>query len=670
MILLRIGQVNGDFRNNYDNIRAYQVGNLWRTQNNYSNAQFINGDSNWSGFNFCELNNVAGQGVCWEVKGNNGQVNQLVFNDINGISNDSGAGSNDVFLKITNGSRITMPSGGNAEQFATTTQIVSGNGIYLTYTKYVTQTNGATGKAFLDTSSTAYNVNVQCKEVELSAATIIWRDANTLAGQSNRLSGINGGNCVLTDNGGSALYATSTRSSIEGIYNNIDGSTGLANFKMWGDRLIMNFSGTINSYISYIGGAMRIVLGGTERFTFTDAGNLGLGSSTPSSTLTIVGSMFLSGIMRDSTGSAGSAGECLTSTGTAIDWASCGGGGGLSGGSTGLLALWNSASSLTTGLFADNGVVTGIGATSSSQRFMIASTTGNMMWAFGTNGVMTFASTTATSSNNMDIGDNGKIGIFNRQIAGQSILTTKIASSSEYGLQTALWGKRVVVWDSAGVAAGQQLGAVFTASSTGAVVTPTYQNNFQSETRNRWSTVVTTLNQQVGIRSAVLWHRTSTTTIGGFFGVIDVGFQTWTANNVFFAGFSPCVSGNCIAATTTIANMVNAVGFAVESGTTQLVFLTNDGSGVVSTSSISGMPTLASGQGYKMYIYSRGGDNVIYWAIYNQNTKQFLAEGNVTTNLPAVNTRMSVQTMCGNRTNTAANSCQMDTSRIYVESEQ
>lgn len=296
----------GDFRNNYENIRAYQVGNLWRSQNNYSNAQFINGDSNWYGFNFCEINNssTTASGVCWELKGNNGQVNQVIFGDINGISNDSGAGSNDVFLKLTNATRISMPSGGNAEQFATTTQVVSGNGIFLAFTKYVTQTTGATGKAFLSTGSAAYNVNVQCKEVELSAATIVWSDKNTLAGQSNRLSGINGGNCIMTDNGGSVVWATSTRSSIEGIYNNIDGSTSLAAWKVLGDKIVSNFSGSMNNFLSDIGSALRIFRGGVERFTFTDSGSLGIGSSTPNYKLSVVGTVGINGLTTSTAGNA------------------------------------------------------------------------------------------------------------------------------------------------------------------------------------------------------------------------------------------------------------------------------------------------------------------------------------------------------------------------------
>lgn len=296
----------GDFRNNYENIRAYQVGNLWRSQNNYSNAQFINGDSNWYGFNFCEINNssTTASGVCWELKGNNGQVNQVIFGDINGISNDSGASSNDVFLKLTNATRISMPSGGNAEQFATTTQVVSGNGIFLAFTKYVTQTTSATGKAFLDTSSTAYNVNVQCKEVELSAATIVWSDKNTLAGQSNRLSGINGGNCIMTDNGGSVVWATSTRSSIEGIYNNIDGSTSLAAWKVLGDKIVSNFSGSMNNFLSDVGSALRIFRGGVEKFTFTDSGSLGVGSSTPNYKLSVVGTVGINGLTTSTAGNA------------------------------------------------------------------------------------------------------------------------------------------------------------------------------------------------------------------------------------------------------------------------------------------------------------------------------------------------------------------------------
>lgn len=657
----------GDFRNNYENIRAYQVGNLWRSQNNYSNAQFINGDSNWYGFNFCEINNssTTASGVCWELKGNNGQVNQVIFGDINGISNDSGASSNDVFLKLTNATRISMPSGGNAEQFATTTQVVSGNGIFLAFTKYVTQTTSATGKAFLDTSSTAYNVNVQCKEVELSAATIVWSDKNTLAGQSNRLSGINGGNCIMTDNGGSVVWATSTRSSIEGIYNNIDGSTSLAAWKVLGDKIVMNFSATMNSYLSYMGGAMRWIMLGTERMTLTDAGNLGLGSTTPVRTLSVVGSQSLSGAFYDSLNSAGGAGECLTSTGSATDWASCGGGGGLSGGSTGLLALWSSATTLAQSLFMDNGTVTGIGATSTSARFNIASTTGNMMWAFGTDGQLSIATTTATTS--IETGILGQIKLSALTYSGRDVLATKIASSSSSGIQAALWDKTISRW-APGATNGVMMGSSLTALTTGTALAPTAVNKYTTFRRSRWASVVTTPNQQVGLRTDAQFFRSATSTNSGWFYKATFGIDNYTANDRFFVGLSSCTTA-CLTGTTTLTNLANTIGFGVEGATSQFVFLTNDGSGAISTTTISGLPTLATNNGYHVYMYNPPTSSIVYWRIDNVNTGAMVAEGNVTTNLPANNTFMTAQVACSNALNAAANACQIGLANLYIEQE-
>lgn len=386
------------------------------------------------------------------------------------------------------------------------------------------------------------------------------------------------------------------------------------------------------------------------------------------STLKTDGTFHLVGGFRDGSNATGTSGQCLTSTGIATAWASCGGGGGgVSGGSAGVLALWQTGTSLTTSKFIDNGIVTGIGATSSTQYFNIASTTGSTMFSVGINGQLNLATSTATTT--PEFGVNNLLKIFAKTFANKDVLLTKSASSSANPVQSALWSNRVIRWDSSGIAAGQQLGAVFNASSTGVVVTPTFTTVLSSTPRNRWSTVVTTLNQQVGLRSNVQFTTTATSGVQGYYGVFEFGFGTWTAGNALFVGFSPCVSGNCYGTTAGYNAQVNIFGIGIERNTTQMVVVTNDASGTISTSTISGLPTLATGNGYRVILNRRSGETVGHYQIWNTNTKQLVGEGSVNTNLPANNTLLSAQAICGNGANTAANACQLDLSRIYIETE-
>lgn len=278
-----------DFRNTFRNIRGDQMGNCWRSTNNYSNSGFINGDDTFEGFNFCEINN-GGVGVAWQVNGVNGNVNQIMFNNINGISNDSGSGSDDIFLKITNGSRVRA-TGLNVEQFATTTQVISGNGIYVESSKYITATNAVTKKAIFEASATAYNTAFACKEVEVSAATTIFYDKNTQAGQPNSLQGIDGANCVITDNGGSATFSTTTNSVVRDIYNNVSGATWLSDMKIAGGRFFLDQSSGANDYLEYTGGAWRFVANGTEKITLLSTGGyVGFATTTPAGAVVSVAS--------------------------------------------------------------------------------------------------------------------------------------------------------------------------------------------------------------------------------------------------------------------------------------------------------------------------------------------------------------------------------------------
>lgn len=122
--------------------------------------------------------------------------------------------------------------------------------------------------------------------------------------------------------------------------------------------------------------------------------------------LTILGKLF------DSTASVGSSGNILSSTGTSTLWVP--NSGGISGGNNGFAAIWNSPTSLTTGVMFDNGVVGGINATSSLYSFDIKA-------APATNPLLIASSSGATFA---EITSLGKMGIGTTTPAGLLSIAT------------------------------------------------------------------------------------------------------------------------------------------------------------------------------------------------------------------------------------------------------
>ena len=99
-------------------------------------------------------------------------------------------------------------------------------------------------------------------------------------------------------------------------------------------------------------------------------------------------------------GATGTPGQVLTTDGSGGMYFSTASGG-ITGGTNGFLALWTSASTLSTGLFADNGVVAGINATSSSYTFNVQ----------GSGGVNPFNVASSSGATLFSILANGRVGI-------------------------------------------------------------------------------------------------------------------------------------------------------------------------------------------------------------------------------------------------------------------
>lgn len=294
-----------------------------------------------------------------------------------------------------------------------------------------------------------------------------------------------------------------------------------------------------------------------------------------------------------------------------------------------------------------------------SDVFAIASSTGNTVFSVSGQGVLNLASTTDPTP------PSGGIDIYAKTIASRTVPKWMGSSGVDTPFQAAIWQNNLVFF-TPGAAAGLWQGTVGSNLGTAALVLPTTTNYWTNSRRSRFSSIVTTLNQQVGTRTEAMFFRGGTAAQGGFFFAARVGTDTWTANDRLFVGFSTGTTGVCTVNPTTL---LNTVGFAVNSGSTTISFIHNDGSGAAVVETISNQPALASNQGYAFYIYAKPNDAVIYWQLDDINSGTKIDEGSVNSDMPVNTTMLAAHACMSNASNTVVNNAQIGINRIYVETD-
>lgn len=468
-------------------------------------------------------------------------------------------------------------------------------------------------------------------------------------------------------------FATSTNSKLEIVGNmSILGSNTSVGFGSSGNHFIKTLTSGSNIDFTYWNGSSDV-----SWMKFLDGGKIGISTTTPSQTLTVVGNQYLTGAFFDGSNASGTLGKVLQSTGTSTQWVATSSlgisGGSLSGGTNGLLALWSSATTLVTSLFMDNGTVTGIGATSSTERFNVASTTGNTMFSVGINGQLSLATTTAatTTLTTVTLPSAVQKWFSATVLPGLEKLFVTQASSTPISFATDYT-------DAALTRIVPGTGTTFTIENTGAMTVActasklapsAVLSDFYATYRIRYASVVTTPNQICGMftTSETQFFRGSNTApnAGGFKFFARVGTDAWTAGNRFFVGLT--ASTTPISGTSTLLGVRDTIGFGVHQGSTTMVVISNDATGNVTETTIPGMPAMASNMGYDFYLYARPNDDRIAWRVDNASTSQIIATGVVTTDLPTKTTMMRIYAAMSNATNTPANAAQISIARIMVE---
>lgn len=254
--------------------------------------------------------------------------------------------------------------------------------------------------------------------------------------------------------------------------------------------------------------------------------------------------------------------------------------------------------------------------------------------------------------------------VYSKKIAGKMVPKVKGPSGIDSPIQNSLWGNNVMFWGPSTATGGTAFGTSYSTAGTYATLNPSFSTTlFSTIQRNRYSNVVTTANQALGVRTANALVARGSTVGGGFFFASRAGFETWTNGGRAFFGMFTGTTGIITADPSATANIC---GFASEVADNGLIYFMSRNSGT--TSKVSTGFTIVSGKGYDCYIHCAPGGSNISWRIVDINTGAEVS-GVESTNLPVNTTTMCAGVYASNAALTPVNSIQLSVARIYVETD-
>ena len=330
------------------------------------------------------------------------------------------AGNNDTWQSVTYGNGLFVAVG----QFVTDGVITSPDGITWTARSAAGNNDAWFGIAY---GNGLYVVVGGSGDYVMTSPDAVNWTVRSAAGNNDSWKSVTFGNGMFVGIGSSGDFVmTSGKTFTNALAANNIFQGGLSVF----DTLRVGTTTTASSlFVQSVAGLTPFTVAsstGTSMLTLTQAGNFGIGSSTPSSQLTVAGNTYIGGelrlvgALRDGVNATGTIGMILQTTGTSTRWVATSTLGISGGGATTFLALTDTPSSYTanrvmftnsaaTALidsanFTYDGTNLGLGGSNGiafgGTRFITASTTNDSI-TFGENAGATF---TDLTTNNVAIG--------------------------------------------------------------------------------------------------------------------------------------------------------------------------------------------------------------------------------------------------------------------------
>jgi hypothetical protein len=261
----------------------------------------------------------------------------------------------------------------------------------------------------------------------------------------------------------------------------------------------------------------------------------------------------------------------------------------------------------------------------------------------------------------------GNLQIYSKAVSGKMQLKMKGPSGLDTPLQVALWQNNTVLF-TPGAAAGNFQGTVGSTLGTAAIGAIATTNLYTMMRKSTFASVVTTTNQQVGIRTESMFARGNATGLGGFLFVCRFGFTSIKTGCRAFVGLSSVTTTEV---TGDPSAQLNQVGFGFDLADTAWTFMHNDGVGISTKDAIAGQAALATNNtGYDAYIWCAPNDTTVYYRLDRIDTGATICDTSTATDLPVNTTLLTAQCVMSNGTaNIVANDATLGINRLYVETD-
>jgi hypothetical protein len=257
---------------------------------------------------------------------------------------------------------------------------------------------------------------------------------------------------------------------------------------------------------------------------------------------------------------------------------------------------------------------------------------------------------------------------YSKDVGGREMFAQIGKSGVDYSFQPFLGRNKVILWQANGNTTTSTVFGTLTPTNSGTATTRNVATtNFFTWTRRLGHVSSATNNQASGIRAvSAQFGLGPAAGCGGFHFVARFGISdaTLVAGARLFVGMtsSTAVLGNADPST-----FANIIGVGLDAADTTLQIMHNDAAGTATKINLgASFPESTNTDLYELVLYCASGASLVYYQVINLSTNA-IASGQITTNLPAVNTLLAWQ-LWRHNVNTGQ-AVGLDIASVYLETD-